>query len=104
MAKKLFDDIKAGLEDAIAIAKGAADPAAYRVYVPSSIDVRAIRKRYGLSQAQFADRFGFTLGAIRDWEQNRRTPEGPTRAYFVVIDREPDAVLRALSARVEAAE
>lgn len=69
-----------------------------RVYVPSSIDVRAIRKRYGLSQAAFADRFGFSRAAVRDWEQNRRTPEGPTRAYLIVIDREPEAVQRALSA------
>jgi putative transcriptional regulator len=32
----------------------------------------------------------------RQWEQGRRVPEGPTRAYLLVIDREPKAVAKAL--------
>lgn len=94
-------DLIQSAKEAVAIARGEMAPA--RIYVPSSIDVRAIRKRYGLSQAAFADRFGFSRAAVRDWEQNRRTPEGPTRAYLIVIDREPEAVQRALSAPPRAA-
>jgi putative transcriptional regulator len=98
MARKLYHDIKTGLEEAIAIARGEADPSTYRVHVPSSVDVKSIRRKYGLSQAQFADRFGFSVAAVRDWEQKRKTPEGATRAFLLVIDREPEAVRRALSA------
>ena len=44
MSKGAFDKIRAGLEDAIAIAQGEADPASYRVHVPAEIDVRAARR------------------------------------------------------------
>lgn len=98
MARKIYDDIRTGLEEAIAIARGEADPSTYRVHVPSSVDVKSIRRKHGLSQTQFADRFGFSVAAVRDWEQNRKTPEGATRVFLLVIDREPEAVRRALSA------
>jgi putative transcriptional regulator len=94
MARKAFDKISEGLNEAIAIARGDVAPA--RVLVPTSIDVKAIRKRLGFTQAAFADRFGFSVQAVRDWEQGRSSPEGATRAYLLVIDREPEAVERAL--------
>jgi putative transcriptional regulator len=68
----------------------------YRVYIPPEIDVKAIRGRLGLTQQQFAARFGFNITTLRHWEQGRRVPEGPTRAYLMVIDREPKAVEKAL--------
>ena len=68
----------------------------YRVHIPPEIDVRAIRGRLGLTQKEFAIRFGFSVNTLRHWEQGRRVPEGPTRAYLVVIGREPEAVQRAL--------
>lgn len=81
--------------EALAIAKGEASPA--RAFVPADIDVKAIRKRLGLSQAAFAARFGFSPGAVRDWEQARKRPDPSTRVLLKVIDREPEAVERALS-------
>lgn len=93
---KFGADLIRSAHEAAAIARGEAEPA--RAFVPSSMDVKAIRKRYGLSQARFAERFGFSVAAVRDWEQNRKTPEGATRAFLLVIDREPEAVQRALSA------
>jgi putative transcriptional regulator len=98
MSKRAFDKIKAGLEDAIVVARGEADPASYRVHVPAEIDVKAIRRKLGMSQAQFAASFGFGLDAVQDWEQGRRRPEAAARAFLEVIDREPDAVPRALAA------
>jgi putative transcriptional regulator len=50
----------------------------------------------GLTQQDFAIRFGFSVNTVRHWEQGRRVPEGPTRAYLMVIDREPEAVQKAL--------
>jgi putative transcriptional regulator len=98
MSKRAFDKIRAGLEDAIAIARGEADPATYRVHVPAEVDVKAIRRKLGMTQAAFAAAFGFGLDAVQNWEQGRRRPEGPARAFLKVIDREPDAVRRALAA------
>ena len=57
----------------------------------------AIRTRLGLSQGEFVARFGFKLDALQNWEQGRRWPDGAARAFLRVIEREPDAVLRALA-------
>ncbi|MDR3772236.1 MAG: helix-turn-helix domain-containing protein [Terracidiphilus sp.] len=93
---KIGASIIRGFEEAIAFAEGTADMSLYRVHIPAEIDVRAIRGRLGLTQQQFAVRFGFSVNTLRHWEQGRRVPEGPTRAYLMVIDREPKAVEKAL--------
>ncbi|MGA2129465.1 MAG: hypothetical protein ABSG76_25320 [Xanthobacteraceae bacterium] len=51
-----------------------------------------------MSQDKFAERFGFTPARVRDWEQGRSKPDGAVRAYLIVIDREREAVERALTA------
>lgn len=85
-----------GAHEALAIAKGELDPEEYTVTVPQNIDVRGIRKKLGMTQAAFARVFGFSLATLRHWEQQKRTPEGPARAYLTVIDRQPDVVRKAL--------
>src|SRR5260370_27440550 len=87
--------IKAAKE-ARAIARGEAKPDRYRVHVPTDIDVRGIRSQLGLSQAAFAGRFGIPQGTLRDWEQERRRPDGAARVLLLVIQEEPEAVSRAL--------
>ena len=98
MTKKAFEKIAAGLADAIAIAKGEADPATYRVHAPADIDVLKIRRNMGLTREAFAMRFGLQLGTVRDWEQRKRRPEGAARVLLAVIETEPEAVTRALAA------
>lgn len=93
--RKNFNRILEGLAEVAEIAEGRAEPA--RVFVPETIDVRAIRKRMGLGQEAFARRHGFSVGAVRDWEQGRKTPEPTARAFLRVVEREPEAVRRALS-------
>lgn len=61
--------------------------------------VRAIRRRLGLSQAQFAARFGFSIETLRNYEQGHRQPTGPARVLLQVIAAEPDAVTRAVIGR-----
>ena len=87
-----------GAREALAFARGEGDLSAYRVHVPSDIDVRALRRKFGLTQDDFAHRFGFTPARVRDWEQGRSKPDGAVRAYLMVIAREPKAVERALAA------
>lgn len=93
LGKRLIQAAK----EAHAIARGELDPSSYRVHVPADIDVKAIRSRLHLSQAEFAQRFGIAPGTLRDWEQHRKRPEGPARVLLVVIDKEPEAVNRALT-------
>ena len=63
---------------------------------PAAVDVRAIRKRLGLSQSEFAGRFGLGVATVRDWEQGRQLPDQAARSYLLVIEREPEVVGRAL--------
>jgi putative transcriptional regulator len=60
-------------------------------------DVRSLRIKLDLTQERFAARFGFSVGAIRQYESRRRIPIGPIRTLLRVIAREPDAVTRALA-------
>jgi putative transcriptional regulator len=66
---------------------------------PTAEQVRALRSRLGLSQAQFAQRFGFTVDTVQQYEQGRRTPSGPASTLLRVIDADPEAVIRALRVR-----
>lgn len=91
-----FAKIAAGLEDAIAIAEGATDRGV--LHIPAEIDVRAIRKGLKLRQTEFAARYGFSLASLRDWEQGRYRPDSAARAYLLVIQRDHEAVDRALLA------
>jgi putative transcriptional regulator len=93
---KIGESMIRGLEQALAFVDGSGDESQYRVHIPPEIDVRAIRDRLGMTQQQFAVSFGFSVNTVRHWEQGRRVPEGPTRAYLMVIDREPQAVQKAL--------
>ncbi len=60
------------------------------------LDVAAIRAKTGLSQDRFAEAFHISPHTLHNWEQGRRVPEGPARALLMAIDRDPQAVMRAL--------
>lgn len=60
--------------------------------------IQAVRARTGLSQPQFAERYHINVGRLRDLEQGRTQPDSAMLAYLAVIEREPEAVARALRA------
>jgi DNA-binding XRE family transcriptional regulator/predicted RNA binding protein YcfA (HicA-like mRNA interferase family) len=60
------------------------------------VDVRTLRQKLGLSQAEFAAWFGFAPATVRNWEQGRTQPDGPARILLAVIAYHPDAVEDAL--------
>ena len=96
MSKRAFDDIRAGLEEALAVARGRAQPARVTRIAAPEFDVRKLREALGLTQEQFAAAFAVSVGTVRNWEQGRREPQGPARVLLAVIAREPEAVKRAL--------
>ncbi len=93
---KAFQSIRKGLEQAIAQAQG--KPTRARVHAPEPIDVKAVREKTGLTQVEFAAKFGISLGTLRHWERGDRQPRGPALILLHVVDKEPRAVLRALAA------
>jgi putative transcriptional regulator len=64
---------------------------------PKPIDVKAIRKRVKMSQAQFAQAYRISKRALQEWEQGGRQPDSAARAYLTVIAKEPAVVRRALA-------
>src|SRR5438132_14422431 len=95
---RVANSIRRGLAEAVAYTGGAARKKGYRIHVPMTIDVKSIRAGLGMTQEEFASRFGFSVNTLRHWEQGKRQPEGPTRAYLLVIERAPKAVQKALHA------
>lgn len=92
---RAFDMIMNGLDDVDSYVDGARK--GFVVHIPEEVDVKAIRQRLNLSQPKFAATFGFSVGRIRDWEQKRFPVDAPSRVFLTVIEREPAAVLRALT-------
>jgi putative transcriptional regulator len=64
---------------------------------PKPIDVKAIRKRVKMSQAEFARTYRISKRALQEWEQGGRQPDSAARAYLTVIAKEPAFVRRALA-------
>ena len=91
-------DIIGGMKEAARFMRGEIELPVRVVHVPDPIDVRAIREKAGLSQAEFAQRYGFSARTLQEWEQGRAEPESAVRAYLTVIERNPKAVERALLA------
>lgn len=89
-----FDSIKQGLTEAISHARG--ENIAAKVYQPVPVDVAGLRQRMGLTQEQFAARFGFSVATLRHWERGDRNPQGAALVLLNVIERDPKAVMRAL--------
>lgn len=86
-----FDRIMTGLEEAQAHLRGE-EVAGLRVHVPETIDVSAIRRRTGLSQAAFSVRIGVAVSTLRNWEQGRRAPDGSARVLLALLARNPRIV------------
>jgi putative transcriptional regulator len=57
---------------------------------------KIIRRALGFTQEEFAACYRIPLGTLRDWEQGRAKPDQPTRAYLMVIARDPNGVQRVL--------
>ena len=60
--------------------------------VPPSVNVKKLRSALGLSQQEFAVRYGFSTATVRNWEQGTREPEGPARTLLALIDRNPQLI------------
>lgn len=89
-----------GARQALAYAKGKKLKAkTHKVIVPIEVDVKTIRHDLDMNRKEFCDNFGFSIRTLEKWEQGIRQPEGPARAYLIVIAHNPNAVVKALSSK-----
>jgi putative transcriptional regulator len=81
-----------GLEEAISWCRGEGERVRVTIVTIPEIDVRQVRRRMGLSQTEFATKFGFPPATLRNWEQGRATPDASTRVLLAVIAKHSEAV------------
>jgi len=91
---KFGRDLIAGAKQILAHVEGRKVMKGYTLPVP--IDVKGIRVKVGMSQAQFAEAFCLNHRTLQQWEQGKASPDLAVRAYLTVIDRSPDVVKAAL--------
>jgi putative transcriptional regulator len=96
MKRNEFSKLITSVKQAGRIRRGRQRPARSFRFKPD--DVKNIRRRLGKSQVEFALLIGVSPATLRNWEQGRRTPEGPARALLRVAAVNPRAVAIALSA------
>ena len=92
-----FSSIKQGLEEALEFSQGKVSKAVVHKF--SSVDVKKVRAKVGMSQNEFASAFGISVSTLRHWERGDRSPQGPALVLLNVVAREPQAVLKALRAQ-----
>lgn len=64
----------------------------FRLGLKRIVNTKKLRDRLGLTQEEFAARYRIPVGTLRDWEQGRKRPDAPARAYLTIIARDPHAV------------
>jgi putative transcriptional regulator len=90
MKDELFKELVASVQEGGAILRG--ERVASRQFIVGGPDVKRIRANYKLSQGEFATLLGISVATLRNWEQGRRTPEGPARILLQVAAKHPDAL------------
>ena len=94
MKAAAFDELLASVREVGAIRRGEQKPSRTTTFRPT--DVKAMRADLGQSQTEFALMIGVSVATLRNWEQGRRTPDGPALALLHVAAHNPAAVVEAL--------
>jgi len=94
MKKENFDKLVASIKEAREIKAGRKAPS--RVFEIKPPEIRRVREKLKVSQNEFALMIGVSVRTLQNWEQGRRTPEGPAKALLRIASKNPSAVLDAL--------
>ena len=105
MKKLQFAELLESVREMKAIEKGLKKPSRTFEFPPPN--ARQIRRKFQLSQSDFARLIGISVSTLRNWEQGLRHPEGPAQVLLRVVEAHPEAVfevcapvkIRAASAR-----
>ena len=90
MNEDMFTELVESVREGGAILRG--EKEASRRFEYTAPDVKEIRRRYELSQSQFALMLGISIKTLQNWEQGRRNPRGPARVLLQVAEKHPDAI------------
>ena len=101
MRAAAFQELVTSIRQAGRIRRGTLKPSRVTTFRPA--DVKSVRRKLEASQAEFALMIGVSVSTLRNWEQGRRTPEGPALALLRVASKNPQAVADALHGKKGAA-
>ncbi len=90
MKNDLFIELQESIKQGGKILKGKRKAA--REFSFDNPDPKMIRERLGLSQNKFAKLLGISTSTLQNWEQGRRSPDGPAVVLLNVAAKHPDAV------------
>lgn len=90
-----YDKLVSSIKEAGRIKRGELAPSRSFIFEPE--DIKALRDKLSMSQSEFAFMIGVSVATLQNWEQGRRSPEGPARALLKITAENPEAVLHALS-------
>lgn len=65
----------------------------------SDLDVKEVREQLGMTQEQFSESFGVSMGTLQQWEQGRRKPNGPALLLLKLIQAKPELVADVIASR-----
>ena len=91
-------DLMDAMTEALAHAEGQKTGVTVHNIDLDAVDVKAIRKSLSLTQEQMALMLGTSVSGYRKWEHGERQPSGAARTLLRVMEKEPEAVARALTA------
>lgn len=94
MKDTAFAELVTSVRQAGCIRRGTLKPSRVTAFRPA--DVKAVRAKLKTTQAEFALLIGVSVATLRNWEQGRRSPDGPALALLRVAARNPRAVVAAL--------
>ena len=95
MKNQDFDNLVKSIKQAGKIRRDEMKPS--RTFQFSPADIKGIRLRLKKSQSEFAMMIGVSVSTLQNWEQGRRTPEGPALALLKIAAEKPEVVIEALS-------
>jgi putative transcriptional regulator len=94
-----FERLAASIKEAGEIKAGRKKPSRVREILPP--EIKTLRQKLHVSQAEFATMIGVSSRTLQNWEQGRRSPKGPAKALLKVAASNPKAVLEALLSRAK---
>lgn len=97
MSDKFFNQLVKSIREAGKISRGELKP--IREFRYKDVDVRAIRRKAGLTQVEFALMVGVRVRTLQNWEQGHRKPEGPALALLTIFKNDPKHAFMALHGR-----
>ncbi len=93
MKNKFFEDLRAGLEDAIAHEKGKLDLRSELIEIPEPPmqykpkDIKGIREHNQYSQGIFAKILNVSIKTVQSWESGQRIPSHAALRLLEIVDK-----------------